>query len=198
MKAIEFIEAKRDTLNEKSKEFWSEPILFFALQRAYNSLQTDVPYFLAQEDILGVKDQWKYRLEHKMIKPISVLVDGVEYRVVANSKFFKVLKIESGICTTYNHDLGISKAPFQDGEKIDIRYKYLDEIKNIDCEIKLPEHYMEALSHSFFAKVWEKNPSRDNRVLVNAYKRDYEIEKNMLKNFGKVKSKGVRSKYKKV
>ena len=81
---------------------------------------------------------------------------------------------------------------------MDIRYEYLHELKTLNCEITLPKHYMEALSHAFFMKVWEKNPKRESRILLNAYKRDYMIEVADLKKFGKVKAKNIRSKYKKV
>lgn len=196
--ASEFIESKREILNEKGVSFWSDEILFFTLAMAYTSVQKDLPYFTHMEIIQSEKDEWKYRTSKPILQPISVSMDGKPYTVVTNQKFFNDYGIEHGICTAYEEALCLSKAPLLDAQIIDVRYKYLHRLETIDCEIMLPEHYMEALHYNFLSKVWEKNPKRESRTLVNAYKQDYALELLKLQKWGKVKARKIRTKHKKV
>lgn len=194
--ASEFIESKREILNEK-EIFWSNELLFFTLNEAYIALQTDMPYCKDIKILSTKENKWQYHID-AILQPIKVIVDGSEYAVVSDTKFFDLKDSEDRICTVYDYALCLSKTPIKDGLTIDCRYKYLHKLEHMNCELKLPDHYMEALHNNFFSKVWEKNPKRGDRTLVNAYKRDYALSLESLSQWGRVKPRQTQSKFKKV
>lgn len=194
--ATEFLESKREILNDKGV-FWSDPLLLFTLNEAYKALQIDVPYFKEIKKFPTIEGEWKYHIDG-ILQPIHVIVDGYEYDILSDTKFFDKRDIEDNICTAYDYALCLSKIPTKSGKIIDCRYKYMQQIITMECEIRIPDHYMEALHAKFLSKVWEKNPDRKDRTLVDAYKRDYLLAIDTLKESARSKPRRKKSKYKKV
>ena len=194
--ASEFIESKREILNEK-EQYWGDEFLLFTLNEAYKILQLDMPYCKEIVFLKTIKGEWKYRIE-AIVQPIKVFVQSTPYEIVSDTHFFNEKESEDKICTMYDYDLCLSKTPTMDDLVIECRYLYMHQLSTPECEIKLPDHYMEALHNIFLAKLWEKNPKREDRAMTLLYKQLYAQSLQSLQSLARTKPRKIRKTYKKV
>lgn len=183
----------RADLQEKS-EFWKPEELFVKLQRSYTSLQWEMPSFIHKE-ILSIKEGIEvYQLRYSPLKSVSFKIDGT-------SCLYSELE-----CFYTNRD---NKRYSFDGKRLllsedlvlkesaaTLVYKYARELQTMNCEIEIPEIYMNALRLIFLSNIHEK-PTGSTKVrnLSTHYLNLYNREIRNLKINKKLRAKNVTSKY---
>jgi len=196
MKAKDFLDQSRIELQEKSIH-WSEPELLIKLQRSYNSLQFDLPFFMATKTLDIKKGISEYNLDDIVLKNIILRVDNQAYNYVEFEQFF--IRVDEKQYTFNDKLLIINPTP-NSNTTATFAYRYLKEIENINCHIELPLVYNEALRYLFMSKVHEK-PTRNtkDRNLNKHYLALYQQELRELQTTKKkIRRKKITSNYQRV
>ena len=195
MKASDFILQTRADLQEKS-EHWKDEELLLKLQRAYISLQFDLPFFIAKENIDIQEGTQEYYLKHTPISNISLKIDSFNIEYSLNENFYSQQKENS--YTFEENILVIGFIPNFTAIGL-IVYKYAKELANANCEIEIPLIYYKALRLLFMSEIHEK-PTRNTkeRVLSVHYINLYEKEIANLKVKQKKRAKNITSNYQRI
>ncbi|MGB3988533.1 MAG: hypothetical protein WBK67_02450 [Minisyncoccales bacterium] len=195
MKASDFILQTRADLQEKS-EHWKDEELLIKLQRAYVSLQFDLPCFIARENIDIVEGKQDYYLTYTPLKNVGLIVDGRNREFSATESFY--ITPNENSYTFEENLLILGFVPKTQGAAT-IVYKYSKELVNENCEIEIPLIHHKALRLLFMSEIHEK-PTRNTkeRVLSVHYIKLYEQEIAKLKVEQKVRAKNITSKYQRI
>lgn len=195
MKATDFILQTRIDLQEKS-EHWRDEELLLKLQRAYVSLQFDLPYFIARESVAITEGVQSYYLGFTPLKNVTLSVDEqvLEFTTLEN---FYVRTSEKSY--TFDNNmllLGFVPTKAMDGVVV---YRYAKELANINCEIEIPITHHKALRLLFLSEIHEK-PTRNSkeRVLSLHYLKLYEQEMLRLKVLQPMRAKNITSNYQRI
>lgn len=195
MKATDFILQTRVDLQEKS-EHWRDEELLLKLQRAYVSLQFDLPYFIARESVAITEGVQSYYLGFTPLKNVTLSVDGqvLEFTTLEN---FYVRNSEAHY--TFDNNmliLGFVPTKAMDGVVV---YKHAKELANVNCEIEIPITHYKALRLLFLSEIHEK-PTRNSkeRVLSLHYLKLYEQEMMRLKVLQPMRAKNITSNYQRI
>lgn len=195
MKATDFILQTRIDLQEKS-EHWRDEELLLKLQRAYVSLQFDLPYFIARESVAITEGVQSYYLGFTPLKNVTLSVDGqvLEFTTLEN---FYVRNSEAHY--TFDNNmliLGFVPTKAMDGVVV---YKHAKELANVNCEIEIPITHYKALRLLFLSEIHEK-PTRNSkeRVLSLHYLKLYEQEMMRLKVLQPMRAKNITSNYQRI
>ena len=192
----DFILQVKSDLQEKS-EHWTVDDLLIKLQRAYISLQSDLPYFMGIEMIPIEKGKVEYRLDKIFLKHVSFVIDGAAYDYDDIENIY-TSTISQNIYSYHNGNIFLNKLPQKD-LSAKIAYKYEKKLKNANCYIEIPSNWHEALRLLFMSKIQEK-PTRNTkeRNLSKHYLDLYRAEINDLRKTKKAITKNVTSKYQRV
>ena len=195
MKAKQLITEIKADLQDKSNQ-WSTELLLVKLQRAYISLQNDLPYFIASEAIAITEGTQAYRLKNRPIANISFTIDDIAQSFMSREFFYK--KSPQNGYTFEGRELLLSHVPTSDSDGF-VVYKYEKELENENCEIELPSEYFEALRLLCMKHIHEK-PTRNTkeRNLSTYYLNLYKEEVKDLKLSSNIRPINVRSNYIKV
>ncbi|MDT8337571.1 MAG: hypothetical protein RQ763_00085 [Sulfurimonas sp.] len=195
MKASDFILQTRSDLQEKS-EHWKDEELLLKLQRAYVSLQFDLPCFIAKQSIAIVDGKQEYYLDYTPIKNVALSIDNRSLDF-ATLEFFYVRANEN----SYTFDKNIMLLGFMPTNAMSatIVYKYAKELATENCEIEVPNTQYKALRLLFLSEIHEK-PTRNSkeRVLSLHYLRLYEQEMMKLKVLQPIRAKNITSNYQRI
>ena len=195
MKARDFILQTRTDLQEKS-EHWRDEELLLKLQRAYISLQFDLPCFVARETLAITKGITSYYLNFVPLKNISMVVDGVSLAFTTIENFY-AQPCEK--CYTFeNQSLLLGFVPLVNIEGV-VVYKHAKELANENCEVEIPVTHHKALRLLFLSEIHEK-PTRNSkeRVLSSHYLKLYEQEMMRLKVLQPMRAKNITSNYQRI
>lgn len=195
MKANDFIAEIKADLQDKSSQ-WSNELLFVKLQRAYVSLQFDLPYFMAREEIAIVEGISEYDLKYAMIKNMTFFINDVAQTFVGLDEFYKARRVN--VYTMHNKEVYLRETPLRDASGY-ITYKYEKELKTMNCDIELPSIYYEALRLKLLSLIHEK-PTRNSkeRNLSLHYIKLYGMEVDSIQKSSSVRAKNITSNYQKV
>jgi len=197
MIAKDFILECSYELQEKSKDkkFWEDTELFIKLQRAYKTLQNDIPCFIANESIDIKEGVNLYNLKFISLKGISLFVNNNKYTEHEKEYIFKNLNDEK-IYNIFHKELLLYPIPKNDSKAI-ITYYYHKELGNENDYITTPIEYEEALRFIFLSYIFEKAPRNSNeRDLSIHYLKRYEAKINSLKI--KKNKKSISSSYQRI
>ena len=182
MTAKDFILESSHELQEKSKDkkFWEDTELFIKLQRAYRTIQQDLPCFIANADVAIKEGISLYHIKYIAIKGISFFINGKKYFEQEKEDIFK----KHGDEKLYNlehKELVIYPTPQSDNEGI-VSYYYQKELENENDYITTPIEYEEALRLLYLAYVFEKAPKdMTQRDLSIHYLKRYQTAKEDIK-----------------
>lgn len=195
MTARDFILQTRSDLQEKS-EHWKDEELLIKLQRAYTSLQFDLPCFIARESIAIIEGVQSYYLKFTPLKNVTLNVDDRALEFTTLENFYA---LPNDKCYTFDNEmilLGFIPTSTMAGVVV---YKYAKELANDNCEIEIPITHYKALRLLFLSEIHEK-PTRNSkeRVLSLHYLKLYEQEKNKLKVLQPVRAKNITSNYQRI
>lgn len=195
MKASDFILQTRSDLQEKS-EHWKDEELLIKLQRAYVSLQFDLPCFIVRENIDIVEGKQEYYLQHTPIANIALLIDGRYFGYSTKENFYSNPKENSYTFEESILLLGFVPKLATIGL---IVYKHTKELINENCEIEIPIVHHKALRLLFMSEIHEK-PTRNTkeRVLSVHYIKLYEQEVSKLKVQQKMRATNTTSNYQRI
>lgn len=195
MRATDFILQTRSDLQEKS-EHWRDEELLLKLQRAYVSLQFDLPCFIARESVAITEGTQSYYLGFTPLKNVTFSVDErvLEFTTLEN---FYVRSSEAHY--TFDNNmllLGFVPTKAMDGVVV---YRYAKELTNENCEIEIPIIHHKALRLLFLSEIHEK-PTRNSkeRVLSSHYLKLYEQEMMRLKVLQPIRAKNITSNYQRI
>lgn len=176
MVSADFLAQVRVKLSEKS-EHWSPEELFAELQRAYKTLQLDLPFFIEMEVFSIEKGINDFKLKYRPIKSISMRTSTEEIPYVMNETFYK----QDGKGYTFLFDRLLIRG-FDEAIMGEIVYRYTKELKSDKCLIEIPYEQMEALRLLLMHYIHEK-PVRNTkeRDLSIHYLKLYQAEKNNCK-----------------
>lgn len=195
MKARDFILQTRSDLQEKS-EHWKDEELLLKLQRAYVSLQFDLPCFITKQNIDIAEGKQSYYLDFVPLANIALTIDGrtFEYTTVEN---FYISAKENNY--SFNGNLLLIGFMPKSAATAALVYKYSKELANENCEIEIPLIYHKALRLLFMSEIHEK-PTRNTkeRVLSVHYIKLYEQELMRLKVQQKVRAKNITTNYQRI
>lgn len=189
MIAKDFILEASYELQEKSKakKFWEDPELFIKLQRAYRTIQTDLPCFIANEDIAIKEGIAIYNLKFTAIKGISFFINSKKYLEQEKENIFKKLSDEK-LYNLEHKELIIYPTPKCDNDST-IAYFYQKELENENDYITTPIEFEEALRLLFLAYVFEKAPKdMTQRDLSIHYLKRYQTAMELIKRKKTTKS----------
>ncbi len=182
MTAKDFILSSSYELQEKSKDkkFWEDTELFIKLQRAYKTLQNDLPCFIANENIEIKEGISLYNLKHISIKGVSFFVNNKKYIEQEKEYIFQNLNDEK-IYNLSHKELTVYPLPKANNNGI-IAYYYIKELTNENDFITTPIEYEEALRLIYLSYVFEKAPKNSNeRDLAIHYLKRYTLQVDDLK-----------------
>ena len=194
MIAKEFIDQTRIELDEKgSKKHWNDNELFIKLQRAYVSLQFDLPYFMCSEELQIQEGKDSYDLKFVALKNIEFSIDKtpIEYSDIENIYLYKDVSRYS-----FDEDrLLLNFIPQKNGVGT-IRYRYEKTLETMNCVIDIPQNYRRALRLLFMSEIHEKPIlNTKERNLSSHYLGLYEKEIFKLGKLKKIRSKNLVSQY---
>jgi hypothetical protein len=126
MKASDFILQIRDDLQEKSQH-WSKESLFIKLQRAYVSLQFDLPFFITNETLEIKEGKSEYNLHFTPLENIGLKINNVAFGYSKPESFY--ITIQERRYTFNERLLIINHIPVKDCNG-SIVYKYQKELEN--------------------------------------------------------------------
>jgi len=195
MRARDFILQTRTDLQEKS-EHWRDEELLLKLQRAYISLQFDLPCFVARETLAITEGTTSYYLNFPPLKNISMVVDGVSLAFTTLENFYAQPCEKS--YTFENQSLLLGFVPLVDTDGV-VVYKHAKELANENCEVEIPITHHKALRLLFLSEIHEK-PTRNSkeRVLSLHYLKLYEQEMMRLKVLQPIRAKNITSNYQRI
>jgi hypothetical protein len=194
MLANDYILEVKDDLQEKS-EHWGIESLFLKLQRAYISLQFDLPFFISKEEILIQEGKSEFYIEHHFLKNIDLKIDDTTYKYLDMEQLIVDDSDNSFYGYATNRKI-ILNTPLIKDATAKIAYRFERKLDNANCYLELPNEYYEALRCNFLSKIYEK-PVRNTkeRDLSKHYLNLYNIELGKLKVQKKALPKFTKSKY---
>lgn len=192
MTARDFILQTRSDLQEKS-EHWKDEELLIKLQRAYVSLQFDLPCFIARQSITTIEGKQEYYLNFTPIKNITLSIDSRSLDFTTLENFYIQANENS-----YTFDSNLLLLGFVPSTPlvVTVVYKFAKELVTENCEIEIPILHYKALRLLFMSEIHEK-PTRNTkeRVLSVHYIKLYEQELMRLKVQQKIRAKNITSNY---
>lgn len=195
MTARDFILQTRSDLQEKS-EHWKDEELLVKLQRAYVSLQFDLPCFMARQNIAIIEGKQDYYIDFTPIKNITLSIDSRSLDFTTLENFYAITNENS-----YTFDNNLLLLGFMPTAPLTatLVYKYAKELANENCEVEIPLIHYKALRLLFMSEIHEK-PTRNTkeRVLSVHYIKLYEQELMRLKIQQKIRAKNITSNYQRI
>jgi hypothetical protein len=195
MKVSDFILQTRSDLQEKT-EHWKEEELLIKLQRAYVSLQFDLPFFITSKTIAIKKGIDAYYLDLTPLKNVSLRVENIIYNFADIENFYSNSKNHT--YTFSEERVLLNPIPLKDCSAT-LVLKYQKELGNLNCDIEIPTVYYKALRLLFLSEIHEK-PTRNTkeRVLSVHYIKLYEQEIHKLKTEQKTRARNLTSNYQRI
>ena len=198
MKAIDLITQVKSDLNEK-REGWTEDDLLTKLQRSYITLQTDLPYFMAKENLDIQEGISEYSLLQTPIRDIGLKIDNRIFSYIDYDNFFIIDRTHNySIKKKYTFDekvLMIDFIPTVE-KKLELSYRYAKVLMDKNADIETPLIYDNALRLAFLSNIHEKPiASVDYRDMSLHYKKLYQSEVDSLKSVKKINVKNIQSKF---
>ncbi len=197
MKASDFLILLRAELQEKS-EFHTDPELFAKLQRAYGSLQNDVPYFIHKEHLFIEQGISEYHLEFTPVKNATCHIDGVEIPFSGMERIFGHSESGAQAYGFMGDALYLKNAPLKECMG-DVTYWHARKLETMQCNVELPHTYTEALRLLALSYIYEKPTlNSKQRDLSTHYLRLYMQALRGLVFDKKLRPKNITSKYQRI
>jgi len=170
--------------------------LLIKLQRAYVSLQFDLPCFITKQNIDIAEGKQSYYLDFVPLANIALTIDNRVFEYTTVENFYTNAKEDS---YSFNGNLLLIGFMPKSAATAALVYKYSKELANENCEIEIPLIYNKALRLLFMSEIHEK-PTRNTkeRVLSVHYIKLYEQELMRLKVQQKVRAKNITTNYQRI
>ncbi len=195
MLVSDFILQTRAELQEK-REFWKDPELLIKLQRAYVSLQFDMPYFMTSENIVIQEGKDMCYLKHKPLRGVLLRIQSQNYDFVDDENLY--LETTKKVYSFVNTEL-LLPSVVRKKTKGFIRYKYEKTLKTDKCEIEIPLNWYKALRLLFMSEIHEK-PTRNTkeRNLSDYYLKRYSQEITRLRHHKTARAKNITANFQRI
>lgn len=202
IQANEILLFVRTRLADLEAQKWSDEELIDHINSTLSSIALELECFTHKEYIYIKENEERYRLPHNVLKIISVNIDDKPVRIKSFEWLMQNKDKVDDICVSFDEQsfLLYPVEKLNTGQKVEIFYKYIEQIKDKKDFINISVLTKQAIQFNTLALAYHINTSEKNISKINHYLNLYDREIQKLKSiyFKNKQSKKIKSPFRNI